>query len=218
LISRSSICICERSSDTRAEKLRSCPFGSLDPLCCWWRARNPSASGFLRAYDEQIYRSDPIRMIAKESLPTLRRWFSSLDHILGHTRLPDFDAELEQLSVEPRRSPQRISNAHVADKLAYLRRDSWSATTTSRLPAPIRSETRAMPTDDCIRLDDRQRIAPALMLGSKFVLSCGSTSVSVNTALFSIRRPCTLPHNIRHTGEADVIRHHDSSGASAGHV
>src|SRR5260221_10184266 len=36
---------------------------------------------------------------------------------------------------------------------------SWSATTTSRLPVPIRSETRAMPTDDCIRLDDRQRIA-----------------------------------------------------------
>src|SRR5258706_1452395 len=45
------------------------------------------------------------------------------------------------------------------DKLAYLRGYSWSATTTSRLPAPIRSETRAMPTDDRIRLDDRQRIA-----------------------------------------------------------
>src|SRR5258707_10034205 len=34
----------------------------------------------------------------------------------------------------------------LADKLAYLRRYSRSATTTSRLPAPIRSETRAMPT------------------------------------------------------------------------
>jgi hypothetical protein len=36
--------------------------------------------------------------------------------------------------------------------------------------------------------------------------------------LFSIRRPCTLPHNIRYSGEVDVIRHHDSSGASAGYV
>src|SRR3981189_864660 len=98
-------------------------------------------------------------MIAKESLPASRRWFSPLDHILGHTRLPDFDAELEQLSMDPRRSPQRISNAHLVDKLAYLRGYSWSATTTSRLPAPIRSETRAMPTDGRIRLDDRQRIA-----------------------------------------------------------
>src|SRR5258707_11996008 len=79
--------------------------------------------------------------------------------ILGHTRLPDFDAELEQLSMDPRRSPQRISNAHLVDKPAYVRGYSWSATSTSRLPAPIRSETRAMPTDDRIRLDDRQRIA-----------------------------------------------------------
>src|SRR6266404_5859222 len=110
-------------------------------------------------HDEQIYRSDAIRMVAKESLPTLRRSFSPLDHILGHTRLPDFDAELEQLPMDPRRSPQRISNAHLADKLAYVRRYIWSATTTSRLPAPIRSETRAMPTDDRIRLDDHQRIA-----------------------------------------------------------
>src|ERR1035437_10486636 len=70
-------------------------------------------------------------MIAKESLPTLRRWFSPLDHILGHTRLPDFDAELEQLSMDPRRSPQRISNAHLVDKLAYVRGYSWSAATTS---------------------------------------------------------------------------------------
>src|SRR6266581_3037425 len=61
--------------------------------------------------------------------------------------------------MDPRRSPQRISNAHLVDKLAYVRGYSWSATTTSRLPAPIRSETRAMPTDDRIRLDDRQRIA-----------------------------------------------------------
>src|SRR2546429_831635 len=110
-------------------------------------------------HDEQIHRGDPIRMIAKESLPTLRRRASSPGHILGHTRLPDFDAELEQLSMDPRRSPQRISNAHLVDKLAYVRGCSWSATTTSRLPAPIRSEARAMPTDDRIRLDDRQRIA-----------------------------------------------------------
>src|SRR5258707_469353 len=90
--------------------------------------------------------------------------------ILGHTRLPDFDAELEQLSMDPRRSPQRISNAHLVDKPAYVRGYSWSATTTSRLPAPVRAETRAMPTDDRIRLDDRQRIA-----------SLGKQSIEIST-------------------------------------
>src|SRR5450759_2833900 len=79
-------------------------------------------------------------MIAQERLPTLRRWFSSFDYIFGHARLPDIDSELEQLSVDPRRSPQRIGDAHLADKLAYLRWYSWSATTAPRLPAPIRSE------------------------------------------------------------------------------
>jgi hypothetical protein len=39
--------------------------------------------------------------------------------------------------MDPRRAPQRISNAHLVDKLAYVRGYSWSATTTSRLPAPI---------------------------------------------------------------------------------
>jgi hypothetical protein len=62
----------------------------------------------------------------KERLPALRRWSSSFDHILGYARLSDVDAELEQLSVDPRRSPQRIGNAHLADKLAYLRRHSWT--------------------------------------------------------------------------------------------
>src|ERR1700751_315983 len=59
-------------------------------------------------------------MVMKERLPALRRWSSSFDHILGYARLSDVDAELEQLSMDPRRSPQRIGNAHLADKLAYL--------------------------------------------------------------------------------------------------
>src|SRR5258705_12809060 len=45
-------------------------------------------------HDEQIYRSNPIRMIAKESLPSLGRRASSPGHRLGPTRLPDFDAQL----------------------------------------------------------------------------------------------------------------------------
>src|SRR6266446_1511905 len=79
-------------------------------------------------HDEHIHRSDPVSVIAQERLPTLRRGFSSFEHIFGHARLSDIDAELEQLSMDPRRSPQRIGNAHLADKLAYLRRYGWSAT------------------------------------------------------------------------------------------
>ena len=45
---------------------------------------------------------------------------SSPDHVLGHAGLSDTDAELEEFSMDPRRSPQRIGNAHLTDKPAYL--------------------------------------------------------------------------------------------------
>jgi hypothetical protein len=35
------------------------------------------------------------------------------DYISGHAGLPDIDSELEQLSVDPRRTPQRIGDAHL---------------------------------------------------------------------------------------------------------
>src|ERR1700722_7505099 len=58
--------------------------------------------------------------------------------------------------MDPRRSPQRIGNAHLADKLAYLRRSSWSATAAPRLPPPVRSEPGAVPSNHGLRLHDRQ--------------------------------------------------------------
>src|SRR5665811_1459252 len=47
-------------------------------------------------------------MIAKERPPALGWRVSSLGHVLGHAGLSDIDAELEELSMDPRRSPQRI--------------------------------------------------------------------------------------------------------------
>src|ERR1700687_866602 len=84
-------------------------------------------------------------MIAKERPPALGWRVSSHGHVLGHAGLSDIDADLEELSMAPRRSPQRIGNAHLADKLAYLRHYSWSATTAPRLPPPVRSEPGAVP-------------------------------------------------------------------------
>jgi hypothetical protein len=46
----------------------------------------------------------------------------------------------KQLSVDPRRSPQRVGDAHLADKLAYLCRYVWSATTTD---APVSRASKA---------------------------------------------------------------------------
>src|SRR5476651_1025127 len=93
-------------------------------------------------HDEQIHRSNAVGMIMKERLPPLRWRASSHGHILGDARLSDIDAELEQLSMDPRRATQGIRNAHLADQPADLRRHSRPATTASRLPAPIKPKTR----------------------------------------------------------------------------
>src|ERR1035437_1826758 len=73
-------------------------------------------------HDEQIHRRDAVGMIMKERLPPLRWRASSPGHILGNAGLSDLDTELEQLSMDPRRSPQRIGGAHLADQLAYFQR------------------------------------------------------------------------------------------------
>src|SRR5580704_12109738 len=97
-------------------------------------------------------------MIAKERPPALGWRVSSLGHVLGHAGLSDINAELEEFSMDPRRSPQRIGNAHLADKLAYLRRYRLSAATAPRLPPPVRSEPGAVPFNHGLRLHDRQGV------------------------------------------------------------
>src|SRR5215475_14570871 len=46
----------------------------------------------------------------------------------------------------------------IADQSANFQQYSWSAAAVPRFPAPIRSETGTMPTDDGIGLHDRQRL------------------------------------------------------------
>jgi hypothetical protein len=88
-------------------------------------------------YDEHINRSDPTSVIAEECPPALGRRVSSPDHVLSHAGLSDTDAMLEEFSMDSRRSPQRIGNAHLADKLAYLQRNRWPAAPRFRFKAPM---------------------------------------------------------------------------------
>src|SRR5258705_11551299 len=110
-------------------------------------------------HDKQIHSRDAVGMVADKGLPALGRRVSSPDHILGHARLSDIDAELEQFAMNPWRSPQRIGNTHLADKLVYLRRYGWSATTAPRLPAPVQSEPGTVPFYDGLWLHNRRSVS-----------------------------------------------------------
>src|ERR1700743_1104361 len=57
-------------------------------------------------------------MIAEERPPALGWRVSSLGHVLGHAGLSDIDAELEEFAMDPRRSPQRIGDAHLSRRIS----------------------------------------------------------------------------------------------------
>ncbi len=97
-------------------------------------------------------------MIAQKSLPALRRRPSSPRHVFCHGGLPDIDAKLEQFAVDPWRSPKRVRDAHVANKLANVRRCLWPAAARSRFPAPIGSAPSAVPADHRLGLENFQRV------------------------------------------------------------
>ena len=95
-------------------------------------------------------------MIAQKGLPALRRWPPSPRHVLCHRSLSDIDAEPEQFAMDPRCSPKRVRDAHVANELANVRRCLWPATVRSRFPAPVGSEPSAVPADHRLRLENFQ--------------------------------------------------------------
>src|SRR5262245_34571509 len=66
----------------------------------------------------KIGRCDRVRMVAQKCSPRLRWRSSVFDHVFGDGRLCDFEAKLEQLAMDTRRTPQRVLFAHLPDQIA----------------------------------------------------------------------------------------------------
>src|SRR5437764_2574077 len=67
--------------------------------------------------------------------------------ILRDTRLSDLKAELEQLAMDARGTPQRIVNTHPPDQRAQVCVDLRPASKRGGLPTPVPAEAGPMPTD-----------------------------------------------------------------------
>src|SRR5664279_4625400 len=78
-------------------------------------------------------------------------------HIPSDCRLSDLEAELEQFTVNVRGAPERVRSAHFANERAQLSRDLRSANMVARSPAPIRPKPSAVPANDRLRSDNRNR-------------------------------------------------------------
>src|SRR5262249_29419602 len=112
-----------------------------------------------RRHDEQVRGGNSRSMVAQEGPPTLTRSSGAFDHVLGDSRFCDFDAELEQFAMEPRRAPQPVGLAHLPDQVADLSGDCWTAASGPGLPSPEGPESLPMPanhglwSNDCDGLD-----------------------------------------------------------------
>src|SRR5258707_1273918 len=65
-------------------------------------------------HHEQVHRGNPTSMVTKERPPSLRGRNPPPHQIFGHAGLADIDAKLEKLAMDPRCSPPRIGDAHLA--------------------------------------------------------------------------------------------------------
>src|SRR5262245_7386772 len=102
-------------------------------------------------------------MIVKERSPGLAGRPRQLSENAGDCAFGDLDSEHLQLTVNSRRSPQRIGRSHPFNQAANL--DSHSRPAASALvhlgqPRPEPTKALALPADDRISLDIDQGSAP----------------------------------------------------------
>src|SRR5262249_28038235 len=70
-------------------------------------------------------------------------------------RLSDVKAELEQFTMDARRSPQGIVDTHSPDQSKQVCIDWWPASARARFPPPVAAKASTMPTHDRLGSDDR---------------------------------------------------------------
>ena len=110
-----------------------------------------------RWQDKKVDRRDTVGMVAQKRAPTLRWWPRVAAHIPSNRRLSDLEAELEQFTMNVWGAPERVRPAHLANERAQLSRDLRPANMVVRSPAPIRSKPSAVPANDRLRPDNRNR-------------------------------------------------------------
>ena len=114
-----------------------------------------------RGHREEVDGDQLVGMILQKCAPGLRRRLAAPHHVFADAALPNVDAELEQLTVDPWGTPRRILSAHLADQISDLTgNDRSSRLAVPHLPGPEKTKALAMPGDDCFGLDDGQRRAP----------------------------------------------------------
>src|SRR5712671_5147765 len=98
---------------------------------------------------------DVRRMVTQKGAPSRGGRSASLEYIPRDAGLSDLKAELEQLTMDARRSPQRIVDAHPPDQRAQVRVDLRTASKRAGFPTPVPAEAGSVPSHEGLGADNR---------------------------------------------------------------
>jgi hypothetical protein len=107
-------------------------------------------------HDKHVDGGDADRLVAQEATPSRRRRVLPAQHILRDGGLTDLDTKLEQLTVDARRTPERIGQAHVADQFASF--TAYWPSPRPGPPTPVEPKALAMPLDHGGRLHQHHQV------------------------------------------------------------
>lgn len=113
-----------------------------------------------RRHDEEVGRDQLVRMVDQKRTPGLRGPWAAADHVCGDGRLRHGEPQFQELTVNPRRTPQGIRGRHRANQGAYLVRDGRPTRPMAALPRPKETEPAPMPGDDGFGFDDDEHRSP----------------------------------------------------------
>jgi len=109
-----------------------------------------------RRYYEHVDGSDAERLVAQKATPSWRWGVWPAQHVLGDGRPTDLDAKLEQLTVDARRTPEWVGEAHLTDQFACVRIDGFAPS--SGPPTPVEPKALPVPLDHGSRLHQHHRL------------------------------------------------------------
>src|SRR5437016_5754168 len=89
---------------------------------------------------EEIQRDQILGVVLQKRAPRLRRRPPRPDHELRNRRLRYRQAQLQELAVNPRRTPERIGAADPPNEISELRPDRGPTASASTLPRPVAPE------------------------------------------------------------------------------
>jgi len=117
-----------------------------------------------RRHGEEVHRGDDLAMVLHEGAPVLAtlRPRGQPAEVSRHGAFGDLEAEAQQLTVNPWRTPV-VLGSHPADEIAHFARHHGSAAphAASRKPLPVEPETSPVPADHGLVLHDDEDLCPA---------------------------------------------------------